>query len=66
MRWVVLALALVLLSGCTSAVKMRNQDTHEVVECGPYPSGGLAGFNTPRREAQCINDYKERGFIRVP
>lgn len=62
-----IVVGLVLLSGCTtSAVTMQNPQTAEVVRCGPYSNLGIAGLATPQREAQCIQDYKERGFVRVP
>lgn len=54
-----------LLSGCTAPVMMRNSDG-VTVQCGPYNSAGLPGLSAGRREAQCIQDYKEQGFVRVP
>lgn len=56
--WLIVVLALACLAGCSSPVSMRNPMTGETVKCGPYV--GVA------REMQCINDYKDQGFVRVP
>lgn len=63
-----LVLALLGLAGCTDAINLRNPVTGQTVQCGPYYTGldGGIGKGIPAREAQCIADYKEQGFIRVP
>lgn len=59
--------ALILLSGCAdSTVYLKNQQTSEVVKCGGVHAVTLAESAIQQREAQCIQDYKERGFVRVP
>lgn len=63
MRYALLGLVLI-LAACTSPVRMQHPETGAIVECGPYPAGGLAGISSASREAQCINDYKEQGFVR--
>jgi hypothetical protein len=50
------------LAACTGAVKMQHPATGKVVACGPYS----ADTNAPWRESQCIQDYKEQGYVRVP
>jgi uncharacterized lipoprotein YajG len=58
-------LAALILSGCTtSPITMQNPATGQTAQCGPYISSGLSGLATPQREAQCIADYKEQGFVR--
>ena len=64
MRRAICLLAL-LVAGCTEAIHLRNPTTGATATCGPYASGGMAGLTTPQREAQCINDFKEQGFVRV-
>ena len=61
-------IAVSLLCGCTDAVYMRNA-SGEIVKCGSVYTG-LAGdfelMGIAARESQCIQDYKDQGFIRVP
>jgi hypothetical protein len=61
-------IAVSLLCGCTDAVYMRNA-SGETVKCGSVYTG-LAGdfelMGIAARESQCIQDYKDQGFIRVP
>ena len=64
----VIAVPLVLgiLGGCSSApVHLKHPDTGEMAQCGPYLSTGMAATGGALREAQCINDYKEQGYLRV-
>ena len=64
----------ILVVGCgtqTEPVYLKNSSTGEVVQCGPYGNDpSIYGTNVPQavamREAQCIRDYKEQGFVRVP
>lgn len=48
----------------TEPVYLRNPGTGQIVRCGPYHPGN-AGANAIR-EVQCIKDYKEQGYIRIP
>lgn len=54
-------LGLLVLAGCTSAVTMRNPSTGAVAQCGPYANT----WETHYRESQCINDYKQQGYVRA-
>lgn len=55
-----------LVSGCAdSTTYLKNQQTGEIVRCGGMHAVTLAESAIQRREAQCIQDYKERGFVRV-
>ena len=57
---------LMLLSGCVnSTTYMKNEKTGEVVTCGGTHAVTVVETAVQRREAQCIQDYKERGFVRV-
>jgi hypothetical protein len=57
---------LLLLVGCTnSTTYMKNEKTGEVVTCGGTHPITLVEGAVQKREAQCIQDYKERGFVRV-
>jgi hypothetical protein len=55
------------LNGCAdSTTYLKNEKTGEVVKCGGFHAVTVAEGAIQRREAQCIQDYKERGFVRVP
>ncbi len=57
---------LLVLAGCAnSTTYLKNEKTGEVVKCGSTHAVTLAESAIQRREAQCIQDYKERGFVRV-
>lgn len=58
--------ALVVLMGCTQTVYMKHPATGKTVQCGPYRSTGIPAMAGAMREAQCIQDYKEQGYVRVP
>ena len=42
-----------------------NPATGEVVKCGSLHPVTLAEWAVQNREAQCIKDYKEQGYVRV-
>jgi len=66
MRYIFLTAALLFMPACTTApIAMQNPQTGQTATCGPYPAGGTTGMNTAMREAQCIQDFKEQGFLRV-
>ena len=61
-------LALATLTACTTQpVMMKHPATGAVAKCGPfsttdnYGSAGAAAI----QEANCVNDFKEQGFIRT-
>ncbi len=57
---------LFILSGCAdSTTYLKNEKAGEVVKCGGVHAVTLAESAIQRRGAQCIQDYKERGFDRV-
>ena len=67
MRIILAAIAFGMLAGCyTTPVVMVKPDTGRTVECGPYYTGldGGIGKGIPARESQCIQDYKEQGYVR--
>jgi hypothetical protein len=59
---------ILLLAACSSTVpvKMRHPKTGQVVQCGPYDTSGMRHIAAAQHEAQCIQDYKEQGYVRVP
>jgi hypothetical protein len=67
MRWVVVFSALALLAcSHTDPVYMKNAATGKVVVCGPYKNNDFNATAAATHEQQCIQDYKEQGFLRVP
>ena len=69
MRKLIIISALVgVLGACTTTepVYLRHQKTGQVVQCGPYDGRPIQSSASAVREAQCINDYKEQGFVRIP
>lgn len=56
-----LLLSVLLVAACTSPITMRNPQTGAVAQCGPYANT----WTTEVREAQCIRDFKEQGYVRV-
>ena len=60
------SLLLLLLGGCAdSTTYLKNEKTGEIVKCGGLHAVTIAEWAIQKREAQCIDDYKERGFVRV-
>ena len=59
-------------AGCASVetAYLKHPQTRQVVQCGPYEYVILRGSGEPEaaaaRQSQCIEDYKEQGFVRVP
>jgi hypothetical protein len=66
MRWGIFALAFVVLSACAETVYLRHPEMGKIVKCGPYRTTGIAAEAAAVREIQCIVDYKEQGYIRIP
>lgn len=63
MRRFILTLLLA-LAACTEPVYLRHSESGDVIQCGPYEKEGSGAHAL--QEAQCINDYKEQGYVRVP
>lgn len=62
-------LLIILLTGCTQSIYMKNPKTGQTVDCGQHWVGIEKDFKmegTAAQESQCIGDYKEQGFTRVP
>lgn len=60
-------LLLLCVAACTnSTTYLKDQKTGEVVTCGSTHAISAVEGAVQRREAQCIQDYKDRGFVRVP
>jgi hypothetical protein len=55
------------LAGCTDSIPMKNAQTGQIAECGPYASDLWVGGNTQaQREAQCTQDFQRQGYERMP
>ncbi len=65
----VLCLGLVFLfAGCaltTQPVFMGNPQTGATVQCGPYDKRGDNAIAAAMHETQCIQDWKEQGYVRI-
>jgi hypothetical protein len=61
-----LALSFAALAGCmgTTPVQLRYPDGR-VVQCGPFPSTGMAATAGAMREEKCINDHLAQGAERL-
>lgn len=59
---------LLLLAACvaTDPVILKHPKTGQTVQCGPYSGRGEGPGAAVMHEIQCIQDFKEQGFIRVP
>lgn len=56
-----------LLTACAdSTTYLKNEKTGQVVTCGSTHPVTIMEFAIEKREAQCIEDYKQQGFVRVP
>jgi hypothetical protein len=63
---VIVASAMMALVACAnSKTYLKNPATGEVVKCGSVHPVTLAEWAVQNREAQCIKDYKEQGYVRV-
>jgi hypothetical protein len=55
------------LGACTnSKTYMKNPKTGDVITCGGLHPYTVVESAVQRREAQCIQDYKDQGFVRIP
>lgn len=67
MRWLAALLLVSVLAGCSTApVYLKHTETGQVVQCGPYPTGGIQAAAGAFHENQCITDYQRQGYERVP
>jgi hypothetical protein len=67
MRFIV-CLVIASLAGCsqTPPVYMKNPSTGLSATCGPYKNNDLNATAGAMQEHQCIEDYKEQGYVRSP
>lgn len=65
MRYLLIVLTCLMLTGCTSTISLRHPDGR-VATCGGYFTGGPVGFQAAERERGCIADYQRQGFERMP
>ena len=55
------------LAACTDSIKLKNAQTGQVAQCGPYASDMLVGGNTQaQRETECIRDFQRQCYERMP
>ena len=68
MRALLITALLVGLIGCAAEpVFLKHPGTGQTAKCGPYyDTFGRTGVAEAMREAQCIQDYKDQGFVRAP
>ncbi len=58
---------LLLLAACTDAIKLRNSQTGQIAQCGPYASDMLGnGAVNVLREEQCIRGFQRQSSERIP
>jgi len=57
-----LLIPLLFLAACSTPIEMVAPNGR-IVSCGPFSMTG-GGEAASRREAQCIQDYKEQGYVR--
>lgn len=63
----IVAAALITLAGCQSEPIFLRHPDGRTVQCGPFAERGVHGqAAAAMREAQCIEDYKQQGYQRVP
>jgi len=68
MRSIFVLASTLLVAACsqTEPVYMKNPVTGQSATCGPYKNNDLNATAAAIHEKQCIEDYKEQGFVRVP
>lgn len=55
---------LILVGWQPAAVVMVHPVSGREVQCGPYSAVGLRSHASAVQEGQCIQDYKEQGYVR--
>ena len=71
MKRVILFSLVFLVAACASSevVYLKNPQTSQTVQCGPYTKYGnipAANETTLQELRYCVNDYQRQGYIRVP
>jgi len=69
MRYRIVLIPLILASCSTDLIYLKNKDTGQIATCGGHFVGLEKDFKMEgiaMQESQCIQDYKEQGFIRIP
>ncbi len=64
----IFCLLIVALIGCsqTPIVYMKNPLNGQIATCGPYKNNDLNATAAAMQEHQCIEDYKQQGYLRSP
>lgn len=69
MRKILLALAMLstasVLAACAETIHLRNPNTGQAATCGPYRTGGIGAQAGAILATQCVQDFKEQGYVRV-
>lgn len=64
---VAIVFGVLVLSGCVAMsepVTMVNPANGQTAKCGPYSLHGMVANASALREVQCVEDYKQQGFVR--
>ncbi len=64
MKYLIILIAVGILAGCSNTTYLKHPTTGETVQCGPYPSSGLAAEGGAIREIKCVNDFQQMGYVR--
>jgi hypothetical protein len=58
-------MAVAMLAGCVPSSQLKDPKTGETATCGAYTLRGIGMSDGPatQREAQCIEDYRKKGFV---
>lgn len=57
-------LCVLALGACTETIHLRNPQTGQAAQCGPYRTGGIGAEAGAVMAVQCVNDYKQQGYVR--
>jgi hypothetical protein len=50
----------------TDPVQLKNEQTGQLVSCGPYGNFGLRATANAMQLNQCIEDFEKQEYVRVP
>jgi hypothetical protein len=65
-RRALLALSVLLVTGCASDVTLRNAKTGQTATCKGGSRYGLGGHFAQQDQMRCIDDFQRQGYERVP
>ncbi len=67
MKPISIAILCLFAAGCSTApVYLKHTQSGQIVQCGPFPTGGVQAAAGALHENQCITDYQRQGYERVP